>query len=103
MSGPHEWFRFKNPTPAEVCAVAHAFRPCTLWEGDFIWPAKEVPRQLYADQYLPPCDFYTLVCDTTGPFLRLNTMDLDTINRVMELLTYPRVSSLELIYKVNKS
>ena len=102
MWGPHEWFRFKDPTPTDVCAVANAFQPCVLYDDD-VWLCETVPHHLLAfGEYLPPSAFYVLVCDTE-PFLRLNTMDLATINRVLRVLGYNAVSTLQPVYKVNKS
>ena len=106
MWGPHEWFYVRDGTPAEICSIANAFIPCVLYDDKGPWWPEEVPYHLKAlgSYTIPPCAFYVLLYDVNDtPFLRLCTMDLSVINRVMYVLGFPPVTRLMPCYKVNKS
>ena len=79
--------------------------PCELFDDKGSWSPVEVPYHLKAlgPYPLPPCAFYVLLNDVNDtPFLRLYTMDLSVINRVMYILGFPPVTRLMPAYKVNK-
>lgn len=106
--GTHEWFRIRDANPTDICCIANAFQPCLLYDDKVVWwPTEDVPFHLKAVPSLPPTSLpptsYIILYDVNDtPFLRLNTVDLNVVNRVMFMLEHPPVAHLLPAYKVNK-